>query len=189
MESKHKNALIGALLAVVFVMAVGYAALSQQLTITGTAEITDQSASWTVHFDNTKTTDTAVEATPGAGATQQPNGTIEYSDNNHAVTLNANLIQPGDTVVFELAIKNEGSVTAALAAPEVSVTAGGENTGSGNTYKLGNIIFEVGTLTSNSIAQGESSTITVTARFDQDATQVGTVHNAGIKLLINANQA
>ena len=45
MESKHKNALIGALLAVVFVMAVGYAAFAQQLTINGSAEI---NSSWDI---------------------------------------------------------------------------------------------------------------------------------------------
>ena len=47
METKHKNALIGALLAVVFVMAVGYAAFAQQLTINGSASI---SSSWDVHI-------------------------------------------------------------------------------------------------------------------------------------------
>ena len=57
MESKHKNILIGALLAVVFVMAVGYAAFAQQLTINGSAEIT---STWDVKYDSTKT-----EATPG----------------------------------------------------------------------------------------------------------------------------
>ena len=51
MESKNKNILIASLLAVVLVMAVGYAAFVQQLTISGTAEIT---STWNVHFDTTK---------------------------------------------------------------------------------------------------------------------------------------
>ena len=57
MEGKNKNILIGTLLAVVFVMAVGYAAFAQQLTINGTATI---NSSWDVHFDQTKTTGSGV---------------------------------------------------------------------------------------------------------------------------------
>ena len=53
MESKHKNILIGALLAVVFVMAVGYAAFAQTLTINGSAEIT---SSWDVRYETTQKT-------------------------------------------------------------------------------------------------------------------------------------
>ena len=51
MESKHKNILIGTLLAVVFVMAVGYAAFAQQLQINGTATI---NSTWDVHFNQTQ---------------------------------------------------------------------------------------------------------------------------------------
>ena len=42
MESKHKNVLIGALLAVVFVMAVGYAAFATTLTILEILTIKDK---------------------------------------------------------------------------------------------------------------------------------------------------
>ena len=56
MESKHKNALIVALVAVVLVMAVGYAAFAQNLIINGSAEIT---STWDVHM-----TQTGASATP-----------------------------------------------------------------------------------------------------------------------------
>ena len=72
MESKHKNVLIGALLAVVFVMAVGYAAFAQQLTINGSAEIT---SNWHVGFDTSKTTGEPGVVTPTTGA----NGTTATS--------------------------------------------------------------------------------------------------------------
>ena len=52
MENKNKNVLIGALLAVVFVMAVGYAAFAQQLTINGTSTITSK---WDVHMEDGNT--------------------------------------------------------------------------------------------------------------------------------------
>ena len=116
MESKHKNALIGALLAVVFVMAVGYAAFAQQLTINGTAEITSK---WDVHFDpivvgtDVTSTMTAVSTTSGesvvpitiskpAVAAPGTKGSIAYSQNNQVATISATLIQPGDTVTFKL---------------------------------------------------------------------------------------
>jgi len=133
MESKHKNALIGALLAVVFVMAVGYAAFAQQLTINGTAEIT---SNWDVHFDiandaqktpvcsspfNNNTTQCSSEgqytaAHPTGGAAAQalvlPYGKIVY-DNTPQAPLVANikveLVQPGDSVTFTLKPKNFGT--------------------------------------------------------------------------------
>ena len=57
MESRHKNALIVVLVAVILVMAVGYAAFTQQLTINTTANITDQKTNWNIHYDTGKTTE------------------------------------------------------------------------------------------------------------------------------------
>ena len=49
MEDMHKSSLIMILLAVVFVMAIGYAAFSTTLNINGTAQIT---SSWDVHIED-----------------------------------------------------------------------------------------------------------------------------------------
>ena len=109
MESKHKNALIGALLAVVFVMAVGYAAFAQQLTINGTAEI---SSKWDIHFDPSyDTTNNAAYSIVHAGGASigtAPSGTITYGTNNQQVTIDAELYQPGDKVTFTLKPTNYG---------------------------------------------------------------------------------
>ena len=48
-ESRNKNILIGALLAVILIMGVGYAAFAQQLNINGTANIT---STWQVELTN-----------------------------------------------------------------------------------------------------------------------------------------
>ena len=53
MESKNNNLLIIALLAIIVVMGVGYAAFTQQLTINGTATI---NSSWDVHMTQTGAT-------------------------------------------------------------------------------------------------------------------------------------
>ena len=179
MESKHKNALIGALLAVVFVMAVGYAAFATTLTINGTAEI---SSNWDVHFDNTKTTVTPVT---GQGGTTAPSGTITYSSDNLTATLTANLIQPGDKLTYVLTPHNYGSI-AAKTSGAVSYVSSGNSTSaaqtaanaqssgdlmSGGTRQVGNIIYTVSFTPENSVAGGaDDNDITVTVQFDPDAT-------------------
>ena len=189
MESKHKNALIGALLAVVFVMAVGYAALSQTLTITGTATVTDQSQNWNVHFDEEKTSGSGVvDTSTGTGGTVNPSGTIQLSDNNHTATLNATLIQPGDSVTFTLTIVNEGSITADLNDLVITPTEGGGSL-SENTVTAGNITFTVTDPSETTLAQGETATVSVTATFNSGATSVGDVTTAGISVTMNAEQA
>ena len=189
MESKHKNALIGALLAVVFVMAVGYAALSQTLTITGTATVTDQSQNWNVHFDEEKTSGSGVvDTSTGTGGTVNPSGTIQLSDNNHTATLNATLIQPGDSVKFTLTIVNEGSITADLNDLVITPTEGGGSL-SENTVTAGNITFTVTDPSETTLAQGETATVSVTATFNSGATSVGDVTTAGISVTMNAEQA
>ena len=188
MESKHKNALIGALLAVVFVMAVGYAAFAQQLTINGSAEIT---SNWHVGFDTSKTTDEPGVVTPSTGdnGTTAPSGTVEYSNDQNA-TIAATLIQPGDKVTFNLTIKNYGNINARLNTPVVSLTSEGTDENSNPLIvKQGNIIFTVTEPTPDTIDANETATMTVTAEFDSSAQSVGTVTSSSITVTTLAEQA
>ena len=52
MNKKNKSALIGGLLAIIVLMATGYAAFSTTLTIGSSANV---SSTWNVAFDTTKT--------------------------------------------------------------------------------------------------------------------------------------
>ena len=190
MESKHKNALIGALLAVVFVMAVGYAAFAQTLTINSTANITDEKTNWNVHFDKSKDQSSgAVVANMGTGGATPPAGTIEYDDEGHTATLNATLNQPGDKVVYTLTVMNEGAVTAVLDPAKVSFDGDDELPDDPMKVKSGNIIFTVDSATPGSIAKGETATMTVTAEFDSTAESVGDVKTATISVTTLAHQA
>ena len=191
MESKHKNALIGALLAVVFVMAVGYAAFAQTLNINGTATITNASENWNVHFDTDQTTENAVEASPGIGGTKNPSGTIGYSNSDHTATVNATLIQPGDSVEFTLKVLNEGSITADINKFSVAADSASQSKGSceGNTCTFGYIVYTVTPAAPTTIANGESSTVKVKAEFNSSAENVGSVTSAGITITMNAGQA
>ena len=190
MESKHKNALIGALLAVVFVMAVGYAAFAQTLTINGTATI---DSTWDVHFDDSKTEGAGiVDAEAGLeGATAPNGGRISYTDTNHKANLSATLHQPGDKVTYTLTILNTGSIDAALHEPVLTVE--GATAGTGLTQSKGNIQFTV-----QGLAEGTSlpktsgsTTVQVIAEYIDTAgnTTSGTEQSATATITIDAYQA
>ena len=192
MESKHKNALIGALLAVVFVMAVGYAAFAQTLTINGTASI---DSTWNVHFDGSKTEGAGViEVEAGLeGATAPNGGTISYTDSDHKASLNASLNQPGDKVTYTLTILNTGTIDAKLHAPVLTVEGATAGTGT-LTQSKGNIQFTV-----QGLAEGTSlpnttgsTTVQVIAEYIDSAggdTTSGTEQSATATITIDAYQA
>ena len=184
MESKHKNVLIGALLAVVFVMAVGYAAFAQTLTINGSASI---SSSWDIAFDQSKTTGAGViDAVAGVSGGTNPTGQIHYTD-GHNATLTANLVQPGDTVTFTLTIQNNGTITADLKDPVVTMT--GDEDSTALVAKKGNIKFTVTSPTPTTIAQGQKATMTVKAEFISSATSIGDETSASVDITVDAVQA
>ena len=185
MESKHKNALIGALLAVVFVMAVGYAAFAQTLTINGTAEIT---STWNVHYDTAKTTD--IVPTTGAGGTVAPSGTVNFDSGDKTATIAATLNQPGDKVVFTLTIVNEGNISASLAEPTVALDGEGTDTNPDDLIvQEGNIIFTVTAPTPTTLTQSQTATMKVTAEFADSAQSVGSTTTSSITVTTKATQA
>ena len=104
MEAKHKNLLIGTLLAVVFVMAVGYAAFAQSLTVNGTSTITSK---WDVHMKNGTTNPTSIMGTV-------PTPSLTVDSNGLTATLSTDLQSPGDKVVYTIPIVNEGTLDAVL---------------------------------------------------------------------------
>ena len=120
METRNKNVLIGGLLAIVLVMAVGYAAFATQLNINGTASI---DTSWNVHFDTTKvvaantTTSQQGKMTITKGSTTatgaDPSGSIAF-DGDTTANIAATLKSPGDSIEFTLTILNQGSFDATL---------------------------------------------------------------------------
>ena len=216
MESKHKNALIGALLAVVFVMAVGYAAFAQLLTINGTATI---DSSWDVHFDPAQTTSTAIACHTGVGTSSNvcgsdatgnvdPYGTIAYDSTPEKPTvanLTANLKQPNDTVTFTLKPTNYGSLAAKPAEKPVITSADNEVVvaADGQSATKGNIKWEIvsdGTTVStehtlpagNSETPADTSKDTIIVRASFYSGQTGPVESgqtASIKIEINYQQA
>ncbi len=100
MKKKNKNLLLIVLVIAVFGMAIGYAALSQALTINGTANVT---ADWDVKI-------TGIEEGTLTGATT--NGTLAYTD--ETATFSVDLAYPGATATYQVTVKNEGNIDAIL---------------------------------------------------------------------------
>ena len=183
MEAKNKNILIGGLLAIVLVMAVGYAAFATQLNINGTANIT---SSWHVGFDTNQTS--TYTPTAGLGGATKPTGSISFSDDQHA-TLTANFQQPGDKIVFTLTIKNTGTLNANLGTPVLNMTDGTED-GLTATSTSGNIKFTVTNPTPTALeAETGTATMTVTAEFVDKELSSASTESATVDITVQATQA
>ncbi len=110
-----KNYLIGGLFIAVVFMAIGYGALVQQLNINGTAAIT---STWDIEITGI----TKVGTTGGASETSAASFTATTA------TFNVDLKAPGDSITYDVTIKNKGSLNAALKTltlnPSTSATTG-----------------------------------------------------------------
>ena len=180
MESKHKNILIGTLLAVVFVMAVGYAAFAQQLTINGSAEIT---STWDVHMTND-----GKSVTPTSTMGTSPSGEVNVEEGGLSATFTANLVSPGDKVTFVVPIVNEGTIDAELNDIVLSSTTQNMNIQDlVATTQDGNIKYTVTKPTANPLTAGTGKdTVTIVAEFVDQGNQ-GNLQNVSAQLTVTMN--
>ena len=97
----NKSILIGGLLAVVVIMAVGYAAFASSLKISGTSNI---STTWDVEITDITTSNKI----GSASVKEQP--TFEKL----TATFSTNLVSPGDSITYNIKVENKGSLDAKL---------------------------------------------------------------------------
>ena len=102
MNSEHKKYfLVGSLCIAIFLMlGIGYAVLSQQLDINGTAQIT---SNWKILF-------TSAEEKEMTNATT----TRKEISNQTTLTLDVNLTQPGASAIYDVVVENQGDLDAVL---------------------------------------------------------------------------
>lgn len=100
-RKKKNNIIIISLLAVVLLMAVGYAAFSSVLNISGTGSIT---SSWNIRITNVEVSNIVGDASDGEGTTYQ----------DLTATINSKLVSPGDSITYDVTIRNDGSLDAVL---------------------------------------------------------------------------
>ena len=186
-NDKKRTYIIVGLCAILVVMAVGYAAFSQMLTINGTATSTN---SWCLGFDNTKT-NTYTTTTGVSGATA-PTGSMTYSGTACStkyvptVTLASIFYQPGDQVEYTLTIKNASSVGAAIK----SILIDNTSVTSDTTITKGNIQYIVQMPASTTLAANAETTMKVTAKFQNDTDISGPYsgETQTVQVKINAEQ-
>jgi len=113
MDKKKKNILIGGLLAIVLVMAVGYAAFATNLNITSSAGTT---STWDIEITNIQADKTATCTDSSDPSTCSTVGDISHSitDNNLTANFSSALISPGDSVVYTITVQNKGTLDATL---------------------------------------------------------------------------
>ncbi len=149
MDTKTKNFLIGGLVAVVLIMAIGYAAFAQQLNINGTATIASK---WDVHIKS------ITPATP-VGTAKSISATV---DNNSKATFNTELVSPGDSLTYTVVVENSGTLDATVADNGVIFNEGSNNQAIKYTYS------EIATGTK--ITQGSTISFTITITYDDSIT-------------------
>ena len=142
-----KRILVLSLCLVVFVMSLGYAALSQYIELDGIASI---DRSWIVKV--TKVTNTVT------------NSATSISSNyvSNTVTLNANLPTSSSTITYTITLSNQGNIPAKLNDIEII-----EDENSNITYEISGVLEEVTTL-----APGETNTAKVTIKYKNGVTNI-----------------
>lgn len=131
MNKKSKNALLLVVLLAIVGIAVGYAALSQELVLTGTATVKGMN-DWKVHFDDSS----AVKRTSDTGVT---NNTFTLNDGELSGTFAATL-EPGAWVEYNVVVVNDGTIKAKVnGAPKVE----GQGTYTTCTVKQDSVVNEL----------------------------------------------
>ncbi len=102
MEQRNKNIIIGGLLAVLVVMAVGYAAFATQLNINGIANIESR---WDVHIQSID------EGSPSGTAA---NVKTDVEQDRLKAMFECTFKSPGDSITYTVEVKNEGNLNAVL---------------------------------------------------------------------------
>jgi uncharacterized repeat protein (TIGR01451 family) len=102
-----KNIILTSLLILVGIMAIGYATFATQLNITGTSSV---SSNWDVEITNIQFKSIIGTATNAA----TPIFTATTA------TFKTNLISPGDSITYEITIKNKGTIDAKVSNIELT---------------------------------------------------------------------
>ena len=162
-----KKIVIGALCALVMIMAVGYALLSQQLQITGQANIT---SNWQVEITNIKEVENI-----GSGRTISTNYTATTA------TFNNEVIHTGDKITYEITVTNKGTLDAVLEDYTVST---GDNDAIIVTTDKGKEFYKGLKLTKN----GGTNTITLSVQYDPETTIQPANSSNSISVTLNYQQ-
>ena len=172
-KRKKNNIIIGSLLAVVLLMAVGYAAFSSVLNISGTGSIT---SSWNIKITNVEVSNTVGDASDGEGTTFE----------DLTATINSNLVSPGDSITYDVTVRNDGNLDAVLTNINLSestnpaISFSTSNLEAGDELQTGEEAILKVTITYNNVTsqpENTSASLNVTLTYEQKGS--GTITPGG----------
>ena len=167
MNRRHgkKNVLIGFLIAAILMMSVGYAALASQLNINGTSGIT---GNFKVQFTD------ITEGTAVGSATNKTAASVTDT----TATFDVEFVSPGDSMSFDITVKNTGNLVAKLD----SITGlPSESENDPIKYTISGI--QVG----DTLAVNQEVTVTVKAEYDSSVTSQPTDEQLSKSLSVTLN--
>lgn len=166
MSKKTRNIVIIVAILLVAGMAVAYAAVSQTLSINGTARVTG----------NVGVVITGISETGNFTAGGKDTTASSYS--NTTATFDATLSEPGETVTYIVTVENKGNVAAILKQTNYKVGASASTAieaaslDAVNSADPSAITFTVSGPVDNPLAVNETTTYTVTATWNSTATSL-----------------
>ena len=120
MENRSKNIMLGVLVVGLLSMTIAYAALSSNLRISGTASVA--AATWDIRISNLTKASSTPSLVSGQTNTASGPASVAATNNTGISGLNVTLNQPGDKVVYNFTISNNGTIDAELSSFTSSLT-------------------------------------------------------------------
>lgn len=176
-KNKKNNSLVVILLLLVAFISVGYAAISSNLQINGSAIINKQT--WDVHFNNVQVSEGSV------ATTDEDKATIKADDNgeNTLVTYKVILAEPGDFYEFTVDVENKGTLDAKLNA--ITMTELTEAQAKVISYTAEYVDSTDATVSKNDVLAADATNkvkVKVMYRTDIDADTLNAASEDGISL-------
>ena len=179
MKKSKKSNIVIVLVVVLLALAVGYAAFSTNLTITGTAKT--KTGNWDVEFTAASITPTTVSGNFGVN---DEKSSTSFTPTN--VTVNAVLQAPGDGANVTATITNAGKLNAVL--KDFKVDGEGFAEEGTNVYKNGDIRVKVPVTTNGNIAAGASRNFVFSVEWDKNASDITTSQTANFTITFTYEQ-
>ena len=164
MEHKvGKNVVIAFLIVSILIMAAGYALLSSQLKISGTAGVTSK---W----------DVAITAITEGTATGSAINKAPATYTGTTATFDVELQKPGDSMTYDITISNNGSLNAVLDSIMISPDVSGSEA----------IIYSVtGVTEGTKLEVGSTNTVTVKVEWDNQFTSMPQKTSKELTVILN----
>ena len=158
---KKNHIIVMALVGIIFVMSLAFAAFSSLLTINGTATVDN---SWNVEIIN------IISKNKIGGASN--NGEPVYTKTS--ATFKTTLVSPGDSMTYDVIIKNKGTIDAKLS--KITLTD------SNNPA----IIFETSGIEEGDVLKvGEETIFTVVVKYNNNISSQPDVLNASLTVKLD----